>query len=48
MNLINDEAGATLVEYGLIVGLIAVVCFVAIGTLGKKVNTEYTNIGNDF
>lgn len=32
--LVNDEKGATAVEYGLIVGLIAVVIIGAVGTLG--------------
>ena len=32
--LVSDERGATAVEYGLIVGLIAVVIIGAVGTLG--------------
>lgn len=32
--LVSDEKGATAVEYGLIVGLIAVVIIGAVGTLG--------------
>lgn len=32
--LVRDEQGATAVEYGLIVGLIAVVIVGAVGTLG--------------
>ena len=32
--LVRDEEGATAVEYGLIVGLIAVVIIGAVGTLG--------------
>ena len=32
--LVRDEKGATAVEYGLIVGLIAVVIIGAVGTLG--------------
>ena len=31
---VNDDKGATAVEYGLIVGLIAVVIIGAVGTLG--------------
>jgi pilus assembly protein Flp/PilA len=33
--LVADEKGATAVEYGLIVGLIAVVIIGAVGTLGQ-------------
>ena len=33
--LVADEKGATAVEYGLIVGLIAVVIIGAVGTLGR-------------
>jgi pilus assembly protein Flp/PilA len=32
--LVNEDKGATAVEYGLIVGLIAVVIIGAVGTLG--------------
>jgi len=39
----NDE-GAALVEYGLLVGLIAVVCLAAVQTLGNTINTVFTNI----
>jgi pilus assembly protein Flp/PilA len=36
----NDEEGAALVEYALLVGLIAVVCIVAITQLGLAINTS--------
>jgi pilus assembly protein Flp/PilA len=42
----NDE-GAALVEYGILVGLIAVVCVVAVGTLGTTINTVFTTINAD-
>jgi len=35
-NLWNDESGATMVEYGLMVALIAVVCIAAVTTLGTN------------
>ena len=38
------EEGASLVEYGLLVGLIAVVCLAAITLLGQNVNTMFQNI----
>jgi len=42
----KDEAGASLVEYGLLVALIAVVCIVAIRLLGTKVSSNFSNVGN--
>ena len=36
--LAKDEEGAALVEYGMLVGLIAVVCIAAVTTLGTTVN----------
>ena len=42
--LVRDEKGATAVEYGLIVGLIAVVIIVAVGALGGVLSGFFTNI----
>ncbi len=39
----NDD-GATMVEYGIMVALIAVVCFAAVQTLGQNINTMFTTI----
>jgi pilus assembly protein Flp/PilA len=39
----NDE-GAALVEYGLLVGLIAVVCLAAVHTLGGTINGVFGSI----
>ena len=36
----NDERGATLVEYALLVALIAVVCIVAISFLGEPESSK--------
>ena len=40
----DDETGASLVEYGLLVALIAVVAIVAIRLLGTKVSSNFTNV----
>lgn len=40
----RDEEGASLVEYGLLVGLIAVGCVVAVGTLGTTIAGYFTTI----
>ncbi len=42
----QDESGATAIEYGLIVALIAVVVITAVTTLGKNLNTTFTTIGS--
>ncbi|MDQ2872645.1 MAG: Flp family type IVb pilin [Candidatus Eremiobacteraeota bacterium] len=42
-NFIRDDEGATMVEYGLIVALIAVVCIVAVTTIGTKLSSTFSN-----
>ena len=42
--LISDESGATMVEYGIMVALIASVCIAVITTLGTSVNTAFSNV----
>ena len=42
----RDDEGAALVEYGMLVGLIAVICVVAVTTLGTEVSTAFSNIAN--
>lgn len=42
--LVREEKGATAVEYGLIVGLIAVVIIVAVGVLGGTLNGFFEDI----
>jgi len=42
--LFRGEEGQDLLEYALLVALIALVCFVAIGTAGGKVNTIFGDI----
>jgi pilus assembly protein Flp/PilA len=44
--LIGDEEGATLVEYSLVVALIAVLCIAAISFLGGKVSHLFSTIGS--
>ncbi len=40
----KDEDGATMVEYGLMVALIAVFCIVAVRALGVSVDGTFTAI----
>jgi pilus assembly protein Flp/PilA len=41
---VREEKGATAVEYGLLVGLIAVAIIVTVGLLGGQLNTLFTKI----
>jgi pilus assembly protein Flp/PilA len=40
----RDDRGATAVEYGLLVGLIALVIIVAVTALGGKLNTIFQHV----
>ena len=40
----QNESGATAIEYGLIIALIAVVIITAVGTIGTKINNGFTSV----
>lgn len=42
----QEDRGATAVEYGLLVGLIAVVIIAAVVTLGGNLNSLFTTTGS--
>jgi pilus assembly protein Flp/PilA len=42
----RDDRGATAVEYGLMVALIAAVIIPVVTILGGKLNTLFTNVSN--
>ena len=42
----RDDEGAALVEYGMLVGLIAVICVVAVTALGTEVSTAFSKIAS--
>lgn len=50
LQLINrfrrDEQGAALVEYGILVGLIAVICIAAVAIVGTQVSTAFSAIAS--
>ena len=43
---LDDQSGATVIEYGLIASLIAVVVIAAVQSVGTKASTVFTEIGN--
>jgi len=42
----RDERGASLVEYALLVALIAVVCIVAVSLLGSNASNKFSSVGS--
>lgn len=40
----RDERGATMVEYGLMLALIAVVCIVAVALIGTRASTMFSQV----
>ncbi len=42
----KDEEGATMVEYALMLALIAAVCIIAVGLIGTGANGTFTNVAN--
>lgn len=43
---VNEERGASLVEYALLVALIAVVCIAAISLLGTSASSKFSTVAN--
>jgi pilus assembly protein Flp/PilA len=41
-----DRRGVTMMEYGLIAALIAVVCITAVSTLGTDLSTMFSNVAS--
>ena len=42
----TTERGAALVEYALLLALIAIVCIIALTTLGQKASSKFDAVGN--
>jgi pilus assembly protein Flp/PilA len=42
--MIRNDEGATMVEYGIMVALIAAVCIVLISTLGGRVSNAFSSV----
>ena len=41
----KDEEGQGMVEYGLIIGLIAIAVIIALSALGPKISEMFNNVG---
>lgn len=44
---INNQSGATAIEYGLIAALISVVCIVAFTNIGTRLNNKFGQIASN-
>ena len=42
---IQDESGATAIEYGLIVTILSLAVIASLTTIGGQMNTAYTTVG---
>ncbi|RDU34657.1 Flp family type IVb pilin [Neobacillus piezotolerans] len=42
--LVKEEEGQALTEYGLIIGLVAVICIAAIGAMGSQISGLFNRI----
>jgi pilus assembly protein Flp/PilA len=43
----STERGASLVEYALLLAMIAMVCIVAVGFLGEATSARFESVGTD-
>lgn len=46
LRFVEDERGATAIEYGLIASLIALVVIGSVGTVGNNLKNKFNNIAN--
>ncbi len=44
MSLLHDESAATMVEYAIMVAMIAAVCIVVVTTLGRSVSNSFSSV----
>ena len=42
----KKQLGAAMIEYGLLAALIAVVCILALKTIGTNLNTKFSSVGS--
>ncbi len=46
-SVLRDDDGQGLAEYGMILGLIAVICYAAVALLGTNISTALANVAAD-
>ena len=47
INFFKDEEGATMVEYALMLALIAIVCIGAVTVIGESASNTFSNAANE-
>lgn len=45
-SMLHDDRGATMVEYGLMLALVAMAALVAVKLIGTNLSTLFTNVAN--
>ncbi len=46
-NFIQDESGATAIEYGLIAALVSIAAIVAMGTMGNELGEMFNTVASE-
>ncbi|MCL4207462.1 MAG: Flp family type IVb pilin [Pirellulaceae bacterium] len=46
-NFLREEEGATMIEYGLMVALIAVVLITVVGLIGTNMNAKFSEVNDE-
>ena len=46
--VLGDDEGATMVEYAIMVSLIAAICITVVTTLGKSVSNQFSTVNTSF
>jgi pilus assembly protein Flp/PilA len=44
-SFLRDEEGATMLEYAIVVGMIALIAIVGVTAFGAQLSTQFTNLG---
>jgi pilus assembly protein Flp/PilA len=47
LNMLKNDDGATMVEYGIMVALIAAVCITLVATLGGHVSSAFSSVNGN-
>lgn len=47
-NFLNDDDGAALAEYGILIAFIAIVAITAVTFFGSKISSKFSSLANSF